>query len=139
MDKFVNQILCCDCVEGMKKLPDGCIDLGLGSPPFDDLRRYGGQPFTDEVFRAGARELYRVIKPGSILCWDVQDRTRHGNRTGTSFRQALYFQEIGFRLARHHHHRVQRRPPALQGPLRQRRQVLLRFRQGKTEVHQHSA
>ena len=46
----VNQILCCDCVAGMKKLPDGCIDLGLGSPPFDDLRRYGGQPFTDEVF-----------------------------------------------------------------------------------------
>ena len=97
MDKLANQILCCDCVAGMKKLPDGCIDLGLTSPPFDDLRRYGGQPFTDEVFRAGAHELYRVIKPGGILCWDVQDRTKHGNRTGTSFRQALHFQEIGFR------------------------------------------
>ena len=36
---FLDQILCCDCVEGMKKLPDGCIDLTVTSPPYGTMQR----------------------------------------------------------------------------------------------------
>ena len=41
LGKFeVNNIYNVDCVEGMKLLPDECIDLVVTSPPYDDLRNY---------------------------------------------------------------------------------------------------
>ena len=95
MDKFINQILCCDCVAGMKRLPDGVIPLTLTSPPYDGLRKYGGHPFD---FEAVAKELYRITMPGGIVVWIVQDQIVDGGETGTSFEQALHFQRIGFRL-----------------------------------------
>ena len=39
-----------------------------------------------------------VIKPGGVVVWVVADQTVKGSETGTSFRQALYFKEIGFNL-----------------------------------------
>ncbi len=34
-DKFFNQILTGDCLEVMKQLPDGCVDLVVTSPPYN--------------------------------------------------------------------------------------------------------
>ena len=31
-----NRIYNCDNVQGMRKLPDGCIDLTVTSPPYDN-------------------------------------------------------------------------------------------------------
>ena len=85
-----------DCLEGMsKRLLDKSIDLTVTSPPYDDLRTYKGYEFE---FRPIAQELYRVIKLGGVLVWVVGDATINGTETGTSFRQALYFKDIGFNL-----------------------------------------
>ncbi len=97
---FLDQILCCDCVEGMKKLPDGCIDLTVTSPPYGTMRDYGGQDFTYETFQAIARELFRLTKPGGVVVWIVADTIVHGSETCTSARQKLYFREIGFNVHR---------------------------------------
>lgn len=35
---------------------------------------------------------------GGVIVWIVNDSTINGSETGTSFRQALYFKEIGFNL-----------------------------------------
>ena len=32
IDKYINTIQCCDCLEGMRRLPDKCIDLIVTSP-----------------------------------------------------------------------------------------------------------
>jgi site-specific DNA-methyltransferase (adenine-specific) len=90
-----NYIDCCDNVQGLKKLPDNCIDLTVTSPPYDDLRTYKGFSWD---FDALARELYRVTKPGGVIVWVVNDATVKGSETGTSFRQALAFKSIGFNL-----------------------------------------
>ena len=45
-----------------------------------------------------AQQLWRVTKPGGVVVWVVADATIDGSETGTSFRQALRFMEIGFRL-----------------------------------------
>lgn len=90
-----NYIKCCDCVEGMKNLPDCCIDLTVTSPPYDNLRKYKGFSFD---FESVARELYRVTKDGGVVVWVVGDQTVNGSESGTSFRQALFFMECGFRL-----------------------------------------
>ena len=89
-----------DCLEGMKLLPNECIDLTVTSPPYDNLRTYNGniEQWSFEKFQAIAKELYRVTKQGGVVVWVVGDATVNGSETGTSFRQALYFKEIGFNL-----------------------------------------
>ena len=95
MDLPVNQIICGDCLEVMKGLPDKCIDLTVTSPPYDNLRTYNGFSFN---FEGIAKELFRITKQGGVVVWVVGDATINGSETGTSFRQALYFKEIGFNL-----------------------------------------
>ena len=84
-----------DCLEVMKSMPDNSIDLTVTSPPYDNLRIYNGYSFD---FEGTAKELYRVTKDGGVVVWIVGDATVDGSETGTSFRQALYFKDIGFNL-----------------------------------------
>jgi site-specific DNA-methyltransferase (adenine-specific) len=84
-----------DNIEGLKKLDDNSIDLTVTSPPYDDLRNYKGYTFDFENL---AKELYRVTKVGGVVVWVVGDATKNGSESGTSFKQALYFTEIGFNL-----------------------------------------
>ncbi len=79
----------------MSRISDGFIDLTVTSPPYDNLREYNGYSFDFEPI---ARELLRITKPDGILVWVVGDATIAGSESGTSFRQALYFKEIGFKL-----------------------------------------
>src|SRR5690554_1100444 len=89
-----------DCLEGMKKIPSESIDLTVTSPPYDNLRSYNGniEHWSFEKFKAIAKELYRVTKQGGVVVWVVGDATIKGSETGTSFKQALYFKEVGFNL-----------------------------------------
>lgn len=89
-----------DCLELMKDIPDGSIDLTVTSPPYDNLRTYNGniEQWSFEKFQSVAKELFRVEKQGGVVVWVVGDATIKGSETGTSFRQALWFKEIGFNL-----------------------------------------
>jgi DNA modification methylase len=86
---------CGDNVEVMQQMPEASIDLVVTSPPYDNLRTYGGHSWD---FEGVAQQLWRLIKPGGVVVWIVNDATIDGSETGTSFRQALRFMEIGFRL-----------------------------------------
>lgn len=90
-----NTIYCGDCAKVMKQWKDGIIDLTVTSPPYDNLRDYKGYKF---AFESIAEQLYRVTKPGGVVVWVVGDATIKGSETGTSFRQALYFKDIGFSI-----------------------------------------
>ncbi len=93
--EFMNKIICGDALEIMKKIPVGAIDLVITSPPYDKLRDYKGFTFN---FEGIAKELFRIIKQGGVVVWVVGDQTINGSESGTSFKQALYFKEIGFNL-----------------------------------------
>lgn len=84
-----------DCRELMSRMEDDYIDLTITSPPYDKLRDYDGYDFD---FKTIAESLFRVTKSGGVVVWVVSDQTVEGNETGTSFRQALYFKDIGFNL-----------------------------------------
>jgi len=84
-----------DCLSTMGRMPDNFIDFVITSPPYDDIRNYNGYEFD---FKNIAKELFRVIKVGGIIIWVVGDATIDGSETGTSFKQALFFKEIGFKL-----------------------------------------
>lgn len=78
-----------------KNICDDYIDLTITSPPYDNLRNYNGYIFD---YKSILNELYRVTKKGGVVVWIVNDKTKNGSETGTSFKQALYAKEIGFRL-----------------------------------------
>lgn len=89
-----------DCLDKMKGISDNSIDLTVTSPPYDNLRTYGGviDEWSFDKFQGIARELYRITKEGGVVVWVVADATIKGSETGTSFKQALYFMECGFNL-----------------------------------------
>lgn len=99
LKKYLGKINNDDCIRFIKKLPDNCIDLTVTSPPYDDLRTYENTLVWDyNTFIKVARELYRVTKKGGVVVWVIGDKTDKGNKSLTSFKHALYFQEVGFNI-----------------------------------------
>jgi len=102
----INKIYNEDCLVTMSNIPDNTIDLTVTSPPYDDLRTYNNHISGKKTefngysfdFENIAKELYRTTKEGGIVVWVVGDGTEKGSETGTSFRQALFFKEIGFNI-----------------------------------------
>ena len=91
----MNRLITGNCVDIMADMEADSVDMTLTSPPYDDLRTYNGYHFD---FESIAKQLFRITKQGGVVVWVVADKTKNGNESGTSFRQALYFQEIGFNL-----------------------------------------
>ena len=90
-----------DCLEVMDRLIEQGIkvDLTVTSPPYDNLRSYKGTLYWNEdVWKSVVEKLYRITSDGGVVVWVVNDSTIKGSETGTSFKQALYFKEVGFNL-----------------------------------------
>ena len=88
-----------DCLEILPTIKDKSIDLVLTSPPYDNIRNYNNSStWNFEIFKNISNELSRVLKDGGVIVWIVNDATINGSETGTSFKQALYFKEIGLNL-----------------------------------------
>jgi len=84
-----------NCVATLQRMDDDFLDMTITSPPYDDLREYNGYELPIDEIAIG---LLRKTKPGGVVIWVVGDRTVNGNETLTSFRHALKFQEVGFRV-----------------------------------------
>jgi site-specific DNA-methyltransferase (adenine-specific) len=106
---MINEIYNENCLETMRRMPDGFIDLVVTSPPYDAMRQYGSKAYHQRLNDKGfsfefediATELNRVLKKGGVIMWNVADQTIKGSRTGNSMRQALYFMDIGLNLWDH--------------------------------------
>jgi site-specific DNA-methyltransferase (adenine-specific) len=80
----------------MRTMKDKSVDLTVTSPPYDDLRTYGGYGWD---FGSIARELFRITRDGGVVVWVVGDQTVEGSESLTSFKQAIYFvEQCGFNL-----------------------------------------
>ena len=84
-----------DCAAVLPELPPA--DLILTSPPYDNLREYGG--YNDAFdFDAIAAACVANLAPGGVLVWVVRGGGVDGGDSGTSFRQALGFKALGLTL-----------------------------------------
>ncbi len=92
---YTNKIIHGDCLEIMRDFEKESVDLVVTSPPYDNLRNYHGYSFP---FNNIVQELFRITKTGGVVVWVVGDATINRSETGTSFKQALHFREIGFNL-----------------------------------------
>ena len=93
--KFCNNLFHGCGIAGMQMLDADSIPLVVTSPPFGSIRDYGGHAF---YFKAMAKELWRVIAPGGVVCWHVQEQIVDGAESGASSEQRLFFRDLGFRL-----------------------------------------
>lgn len=84
-----------DNCEVLGALPRETADLAVTSPPYDDLREYGGHAWD---FYGVAWQLKRAVVAGGVIVWVVGDATKDGSETGSSLRQALHFRELGLNL-----------------------------------------
>lgn len=98
---FLN-IFNCNCIDLMDEmiLKNIKVDLVLTSPPYDNLRSYKGvgDEWNFEIFKSIAKRLYNVLNDGCCVVWICNDAVIDCSETGTSFKQALYFKEIGFNI-----------------------------------------
>lgn len=103
-----------DCVEVLAGMPDDFIDVAVFSSPFSSLYIYsdserdmGNAASHEEFLRHHsymARELYRVMKPGAVICDHVKDTVFYQNSSETgegglwpfSDYASLNYREAGF-------------------------------------------
>ena len=96
---FKSYIKCGNSADLLKEVQSESVDMVLTSPPYDDIKNYNASlSWTFETFKPIASELKRVLKPGGVIIWVVADKTEKGSETGTSFKQALYFKELGLNI-----------------------------------------
>lgn len=64
-----------DCIELLRRLPDESVDLVITSPPYCIGKAYEDPHNDIKTFRTQHvnifDELYRVVKPGGSVCWQV--------------------------------------------------------------------
>jgi DNA modification methylase len=81
---FTDKIICGDCEEVLKQLPDNCVDLIVTSPPYADQRKstYGGVPAEQYVnwFIPKADQFLRVLKPTGSFILNIKERVVNGER-----------------------------------------------------------
>ena len=94
-----NEIINTDCLDYLHRQPSESIDFVLTSPPYDTMRLYKRKvEWSFGIFENIAAELVRCLRPGGVIVWVVGDETVGHSETGTSFRQALRFKELGLDL-----------------------------------------
>ncbi len=92
----LNKIICGDCVEVLKSIPDNSIDLVVTSPPYDGIRKYNGFSFN---LHSTGKELFRVLKDGGIIAMVIQDQTKNFGKSLTSFKTIIdWCENVGFKL-----------------------------------------
>ena len=97
---LINQLWHTDCVHGLQQIAKHEIALVVTSSPWDNIFAYGGQHCVMDwiTFETVVDELWRVVAPGGIVCWDVADGIEDGHLSGTVARQTVYFLDKGFWL-----------------------------------------
>lgn len=90
-----------DCLAVMDKLiAEGVkVDLVVTSPPYDNLRTYNNTlNWNFDIFKNIAKKLKDILADGGVIVWVVADAKINKSKTLTSFRQAIFFKEIGLNI-----------------------------------------
>ena len=84
-----------DCLTILPTIPSNSIDLVVTSPPYDNLRSYGGYSLCLHTLGI---ELFRVVKDGGVVVMVIQDQTKNRCKTLTSFKTIIDWCDTGFNL-----------------------------------------
>lgn len=74
-----------DCLETMKRMPDGFVDFIVSSPPYFNLRDYANWDSYESHLESVENwfvEMFRVLKQGRHVAWNIQDNTPEPTKNG---------------------------------------------------------
>jgi site-specific DNA-methyltransferase (adenine-specific) len=97
----LNYIFNQSCIETMNAMPDNFIDLVVTSPPYDNLRTYENgidKSWNENLWKQIIQTMFGKLKDGGVCVWVVGDAVIDGSESGSSFKQALFAIECGFKL-----------------------------------------
>ena len=84
------------CHDAIERMAPSSVSLVVTSPPYDGLRTYHGGPGWD--YEQLGRQLLRVVTVGGVAAVVIQDQTSDFAKSGTSFRLAVSWMDLGWRL-----------------------------------------
>lgn len=104
LSNYFGKCIIGDCVEVVSHFPTESIDLVITTAAMGDDYSYSNYIIEDEEgisskwdFPKLARELYRVLVPGGVVCWNVGELIINNNESNVPAKHLLYFRELGFR------------------------------------------
>ena len=83
-EDYINKILCGDCLEIMKDIPDNGVDIVVTSPPYEDISGAGYGAKTKDIlffklyseFLDGVFNQYeRILKPNGQIFFNIKSKT----------------------------------------------------------------
>jgi site-specific DNA-methyltransferase (adenine-specific) len=81
-DDFINKIICGDCLEVMKEMPDKCMDLVITSPPYNASKEYENDLSPNEWLKFLSNintQIYRILRAGGRyalnITFDIQNQS----------------------------------------------------------------
>lgn len=82
MQHWINNVICGDCLELLRELPDASVALVITSPPYFQQREYGGQGIGNELaweeYLAVLMKIFcecvRVTKHDGSVVWNLGDK-----------------------------------------------------------------
>lgn len=92
----MNKIICGDCIEILKTMPNDSIDFIFFSPPYNNIRDYNNN-WSLNLHSLGI-ELFRVLKNNRACAMVIQDQTEKCRKSLSAFRTIVDWCDIGFGL-----------------------------------------
>jgi site-specific DNA-methyltransferase (adenine-specific) len=68
LDKYINQIICADCLDVLKEMPDKCVDLVLTDPPYGIFKGIKSASFNP--IKTGSGGGYASKYKNQVTKWD---------------------------------------------------------------------
>ena len=105
--KVLNEFLCGDAIDVVKRLPDAIVDTIVTSPPYYRQRDYGsdlqiGQEISPAAYVERMQELFaelkRVVKPSGSAWVVIGDKYVNGELLGMPWRVCLALKDVGWVL-----------------------------------------
>lgn len=104
----MNDFICGECLEEMKKLPDKSVNMIFTSPPYaDQIKDYGKTDVKispdrfDDWFLPRAREMYRILKDDGSFVLNINDKVDGPYQNIFVFKLVVMLVEkAGFHLVR---------------------------------------
>jgi site-specific DNA-methyltransferase (adenine-specific) len=101
IDKYLNKIICADCLPTMQEISDNSVDLVITSPPYFQQREYGGggvgneQNVDDYIHNLVKifHECVRVTKKTGTIVFNLGDKYIDGNLLLVPYRFAIEVQK----------------------------------------------
>ena len=93
-----------DCLDVLRKLPDGALDLVITSPPYDGQSKYGnGEAYERDwyqgFFLEVTAEIHRALAPHGSFVLIYRSKRRAGERGTLQYELVLWLKEQGWKFA----------------------------------------